>query len=189
MRKLWLVAKEQRKNELERLAAGDETAKGRVNVPGALAMETAAIKEGRVRCALLRFRVAEPTRLDSSYHARGATFEHLSWRWEVHLEEELCLSRAGKVPKNKGELVFGKDQTLTIKTWPPPASAPDTYGEKPPIWKSSENTWESEAKLLPTSKSPTTRHISCSCRQIHRKAHRHCSSRHAASDTSGSAPI
>ena len=71
MRKLWLVAKEQRKNELERLAAGDETAKGRVNVPGALAMETAAIKEGRVRCALLRFRVAEPTRLDSSYHARG----------------------------------------------------------------------------------------------------------------------
>ena len=46
LRKLWLVGREISRSELERLATGDESAKGKIHIQPAIAMEHEAIKRG-----------------------------------------------------------------------------------------------------------------------------------------------
>lgn len=118
-------------------------------------------KEGRVCCcALLGFRerpgLHALTQATKAMSGPGATFEHLPWEAFISLEEELRLSRAGKIPKQKGELVYlARTKGSPSKT----RLSPLTHTvRKPPIWKPSEDTWKSEANLLPTSKLPATKH-------------------------------
>ena len=46
LRKLWLVSHQISKSEVERLATGDESARGKIHVQAAIAMENEAVKRG-----------------------------------------------------------------------------------------------------------------------------------------------
>eukprot|EP00435_Cladocopium_sp_Y103_P062690 s206_g24.t1 len=117
LRKLWYLAKELCKAEVEKLAAGDDAARVKVGLPSSVAMETAAVGRGMARPVSDTERPAlfALTRLARSLVGPGASFEYVPWEAYLTLDEERRMERAGTMPKARGEVVMGSDKRLTLK--------------------------------------------------------------------------
>ena len=108
LRKLWFLAKELCKSELEKLASGEDSSKVRVGIAAATAMEEEAVQNGRPSLFCL-------TRLARSLVGPSASYEYIPWEAFVSMEEERRLERAGSMPKVKGEVVLTRDHKLSVK--------------------------------------------------------------------------
>lgn len=118
LRKLWLLAKEICKAEVESLASGDtEGSRTKVSISGALSMEQAAVNRGMPKPSsdVERPSLYALTKTMKAMVGPNASYEHLSWETFVTLDDESRLARAGKMPKTTNEVVLSKDQRLSIK--------------------------------------------------------------------------
>ena len=107
LRKLWLVGREISRSELERLATGDESAKGKIHIQSAIAMEHEAIKRGMPSPGsdVERPSLYCLTRAAKALVGPGATYEYVAWECFISMEEESVLVRANRMPKYNKELV------------------------------------------------------------------------------------
>ena len=117
LRKLWFLAKELCKSELERMASGDDSSKVKVGVAAATAMEEEAIGRGMPRPVTDAERPSLfcLTRLARSLVGPSASYEYVPWEAFVSMEEERKMERSGTMPKIKGEVVLSRDQKLSVK--------------------------------------------------------------------------
>ena len=109
LRKLWAMAREVCKAEIESLTTGDtETPRAKVGVANSLAMEATAIREGMPTPTSDAERPSLYTlsKVTKSLVPPGANYEHLSWENFISMEEEGVLTRQNKMPKNRPELVI-----------------------------------------------------------------------------------
>ena len=107
LRKLWLVSHEISKSEVERLATGDESARGKIHIQAAIAMENEAIKRGMPAPGS---DVERPSlyclaRAAKTLVGPGASYEYVAWECFISMEEEAVLARAERIPKYNKELV------------------------------------------------------------------------------------
>lgn len=116
LRKLWTLAHQVSKKEVEALAAGtDEDQKNKITMAMGQELEDEAVKAGglpppgsdRERPSLHTL-----GRLQANFGPNGA-FMHLSWEVYVDLEYEGRLRRQGKLPKDKTE-IYIKDDNLKM---------------------------------------------------------------------------
>ena len=108
LRKLWAMAKEVCKAEIESLTTGDsEAPRAKVGVANSLAMETSAVDNGMPSPASDAERPSLYTlgKVTKSLVPPGATYEHLSWEHFLSMEEEGVLTRQNKMPKSRPEVV------------------------------------------------------------------------------------
>ena len=117
LRKLWFLAKELCKSELERLASGEDASKLKVSVAAATAMEEEAVGRGMPQpiSDAERPSLFCLTRLARSLVGPAASYEHVPWEAFISMEEERRMERAGTLPKLKNEVVLSKDQKLSLK--------------------------------------------------------------------------
>ena len=117
LRKLWFLAKELCKSELEKLASGEDSSKVRVGIAAATAMEEEAVQNGMPQPVSDAERPSLfcLTRLARSLVGPSASYEYIPWEAFVSMEEERRLERAGSMPKVKGEVVLTRDHKLSVK--------------------------------------------------------------------------
>eukprot|EP00435_Cladocopium_sp_Y103_P068081 s364_g31.t1 len=117
LRKLWLVGKEICKAELERLAHGDESNKGKVNIQAHLTMEDQAVQRGMPAPGsdVERPSLFALNKVAKAMTGPSASYEHQPWEIYINLDEESVLGRAGKLPKTNKELVMTADKRLSLK--------------------------------------------------------------------------
>ena len=116
LRKLWNLGRELAKEELTKLASGEESSKAKVGAAASAAMETAALERGMPKPTSDSER---PSHYSLTKVARAMTgptpsYEYIVWEAFISLDEERRLDRAGLLPKPKGEVVLGKDQKLAV---------------------------------------------------------------------------
>lgn len=107
IRKLWSYSKEVCKAELEQLATADGGSKQKTSMAVASAMEEKAISK------LMPAPISDAdrpslfalTKATQALVGPNANFEHLQWECFISAAEEGKLVRAGKMPKNRAELV------------------------------------------------------------------------------------
>ena len=117
LRKLWAMAREVCKAEIESLTAGDsEAPRAKVGVANSLAMESAAVGMGMPSPSSDAERPSLYTlsKVIKSLVPPGATYEHLSWENFISMEEEGILTRQNKMPKSRPEVVVS-DSKLAVK--------------------------------------------------------------------------
>ena len=117
LRKLWAMAREVCKAEIESLTTGDtEAPRSKVGVANSLAMETAAIGAGMPTPSSDAERPSLYTlsKVIKSLVPPGATYEHLSWENFISMEEEGILTRQNKMPKSRPEVVVANSK-LAVK--------------------------------------------------------------------------
>ena len=112
LRKLWQVGKEISKAEVERLATGDESSKGRVQIQSAMAMEEASVRRGMPQPGsdVERPSLFCLTKVSKALLGPGASFEYIQWENYITMEEEQVLTRAGKMPRPNKEFVLRGDE-------------------------------------------------------------------------------
>ena len=115
-RKLWNLSLQIAKKELEALASPEEQSGRKVSMTMAQEMETRAIQEGmpiplsdKERPSLIAL-----TKVNQAYGPSG-TFTYLTWESYLDREQEGRLRRAGKLPKDRQELVY-QDNKVTVKS-------------------------------------------------------------------------
>ena len=121
LRKLWSLAKEVCKAELEQLASGDpDSSRQKVGVANSLAMEASAIENGMVQPGSDSDRPSlfTLTRVTKALVPPGATYEHLAWEVYISMEEEGRLVRSNQMPKNRPEVVVSSDKKLSLNEGP-----------------------------------------------------------------------
>ena len=118
LRKLWTLATQVSKRNLERMAGDDGETKAKITAryEPRVATEDKAVKDGmppptsdRERPSLLIL-----TKVQNSFCPGGA-FQHLAWESFVNMECESRLRRAGHLPKDKKELILD-DKKLTLNS-------------------------------------------------------------------------
>ena len=117
LRKLWSLAKEVCKAELEQLASGDaDSSRQKVGVANSLAMEADAIAKGMAQPSTDADRPSlfTLTKVTKALVPPGATYEHLVWENYISMEEEGRLGRLNQMPKNRPELVVSSDKKLSL---------------------------------------------------------------------------
>ena len=114
-RKLWNLSLQVAKKELESLASPEEQTGRKVSLTMSQEMETRAVGEGmpaplsdKERPSLLAL-----TKVNQAYGPSG-TFIYLTWETFLDREQEGRLRRAGKLPRDRQELVY-HDNKLTVK--------------------------------------------------------------------------
>ena len=117
IRKLWSYSKEVCKAELEQLASSDGNKQQKTSMAVASAMEEKAISKGMTppisdaeRPSLFAL-----TKATHALVGPNATFEHIPWESFISAAEEGKLIRAGKMPKNKAELVLSRGDQLSVR--------------------------------------------------------------------------
>ena len=117
LRKLWSLGRELAKNELEKLAEGGDSSKVKVGVAASVAMESAAVERGMPRPTSDSERPSHfaLTKVARSLVGPGSSFEYIPWEVFLTLDEERRMERAGTLPKQRGEVVLGKDDKLAVK--------------------------------------------------------------------------
>eukprot|EP00435_Cladocopium_sp_Y103_P019421 s1582_g4.t1 len=131
LRKLWLVGKEICKAELERLAHGDESNKGKVNIQAHLTMEDQAVQRGMPAPGsdVERPSLYALNRVAKAMTGPSASYEHQPWEIYINLDEESVLGRAGKLPKINKELVMTTDKKLSLKEGEEQDACPGTHAD------------------------------------------------------------
>ena len=117
VRKLWAMAREVAKSEIEK-------PKAKVDLSSAVAMEKSAVGNGMPAPAsdTERPSLFTLTKVSKVLVPPGASYEHLAWENYISMEDEGILARSGKLPKGKPEITV-KDDQLKVKdseTLPPP---------------------------------------------------------------------
>ena len=127
LRKLWSLAKEVCKAELEQLASGDaDSSRQKVGVANSLAMEADAIAKGMVQPGSDADRPSlfTLTKVTKALVPPGATYEHLVWETYISMEEEGRLVRMNQMPKSRPEVVVSSDKKLSLNESPGEALPP-----------------------------------------------------------------
>ena len=116
VRKLWLLSKEMCRVELEKLASGEDSSRSKLKLSSHVAMEERATSKGMPPPAsdTERPSLYAINHMVKNYQGPGAAYEYLSWEIFLTLDEEGRLSRAGKLPKTKTEVVLSKDSRLAL---------------------------------------------------------------------------
>ena len=117
IRKLWSYSKEVCKAELEQLATADGGSKQKTSMAVASAMEEKAISK------LMPAPISDAdrpslfalTKATQALVGPNANFEHLQWECFISAAQEGKLVRAGKMPKNRAELVLSKGDKLSVR--------------------------------------------------------------------------
>ena len=111
LRKLWQVGKEISKAEVERLATGDESSRGKIQIQTALAMESASVKRGMPRPGsdVERPSLFCLTKTAKALIGPNASYTYIQWENYISMEEESVLIRANKMPKDSKEVVISGD--------------------------------------------------------------------------------
>ena len=126
LRKLWAMAREVCKAEIESLTTGDtEAPRAKVGVANSLAMENTAVSNGMPAPSSDAERPSLYTlgKVTRSLVPPGATYEHLSWEHYLSMEEEGVLTRQNKMPKSRPEVVVSNAK-LAVKEKTDDASPP-----------------------------------------------------------------
>ena len=112
LRKLWYMASQVAKKELEALVAGtDESTPTKMNAVLSLELEEKAILGGMPTPGSDRERPSLHTlgKVQGNFGS-GGHFQHISWESYVDAETEGRLRREGKLPRDKTELVLREDK-------------------------------------------------------------------------------
>ena len=106
LRKLWGLATQIAKKQLERLAGDDSETKVKVTLSLSQEMEDRAVAAGMPDPHSDRERPSLHTlsKVQSTF-GTGGSFQHIPWESFVSMEVESRLRRAGKLPRDKRELV------------------------------------------------------------------------------------
>ena len=106
VRKLWNLSIQVSKRQMERMAGEDPDVKSKVTLTTAQELEDKAVATGMPAPVSDRDRPSlhTLTRVQAAF-GPGGTFQHLPWEAYVNMEQESKLRRAGKMPKDKKELV------------------------------------------------------------------------------------
>ena len=118
IRKLWNLSIQVSKRQMERMAGEDPDAKSKVTLTMAQEMEDKGVATGMPAPTSDRDRPSLHTlsRVQAAF-GPGGSFQHLQWEAYVSMEHESKLRRAGKIPKDKKELVVDdKKISLTSST-------------------------------------------------------------------------
>lgn len=116
LRKLWHMAAQVAKKELESLASGqDESSTPKMNSVLSNELETKAVDSGMPTPASDKERPSLHTlgKVQANF-SQGGQFQHLSWESFVDAELESRLKRSGKLPRDRTELVF-KDDKVSLR--------------------------------------------------------------------------
>lgn len=127
LRKLWGLATQVAKKELEAMAAGqEEPTSSKVTMVLSQELEDKAVKAGLPRPLSDRERPAlhTLTKVQSNF-AQGGQYLHLAWEVFIDQEVEGRLRRAGMLPKDKAEVVFRDSKLLVKSREPDPLSTAD----------------------------------------------------------------
>eukprot|EP00435_Cladocopium_sp_Y103_P061453 s489_g23.t1 len=116
LRKLWGLSTQAAKRQLERLAGDDGESKSKVTLATAQELEDKAVQQGMPEPKSDRERPSLHTlsKVQSVLGPSG-TFQHLAWESYVSMEVEARLRRAGKLPKDKKEVILDEDK-LKLKS-------------------------------------------------------------------------
>ena len=115
LRKLWGLSTQVAKRQLERLAGEEGEGKTKITLAHAQELEDKAVETGMPEATSDRERPSlhTLTKVQMTFMPSG-TFQHLAWESYVSMEVESRLRRAGKLPKDKKELVVdGKSLKMT----------------------------------------------------------------------------
>ena len=115
LRKLWGLSTQVAKRHLERLAGEEGEGKTKITLAHAQELEDKAVETGMPEATSDRERPSlhTLTKVQATFMPNG-TFQHLAWESYVSMEVEARLRRAGKLPKDKRELVVdGKSLKMT----------------------------------------------------------------------------
>ena len=106
LRKLWALAAQVAKKQIERLAGDDGEKRVKVTLTLSQEMEDAAINSGMPEPSSDKERPSLHTlsKVQNTF-GPGGSFQHLPWESFVNMEVENQLRRAGKIPKDKKEIV------------------------------------------------------------------------------------
>ena len=127
LRKLWGLAAQVAKKELEAMATGHEDqASAKVTMVLSQELEDKAVKAGLPRPLSDRERPAlhTLTKVRSNF-AQGGQYLHLAWEVYIDQEVEGRLRRAGKLPRDKAEVVFRDSKIVVKDREPDPLSTAD----------------------------------------------------------------
>ena len=119
LRKLWSFSQQLAKSDLETLASAgtDGEPKQRVLTPASIELEQLAIQSGMPRPMSDRERPSlfTLTKVRQTMDPTGGVFLHIEWESYVCLEGESKLSREGKLPKSRPEVVLSDGKGLTVQ--------------------------------------------------------------------------
>ena len=106
LRKLWALAAQVAKKQIERLAGDDGEKRVKVTLTLSQEMEDAAINSEMPEPSSDKERPSLHTlsKVQNTF-GPGGSFQHLPWESFVNMEVENQLRRAGKIPKDKKEIV------------------------------------------------------------------------------------
>ena len=107
LRKLWTMASTASKKAMERLVSGEEDSKQKITITMAQELEDKAIEQGMPAPGSDKERPSlhALSRVQSNFGPNG-NFAHLPWECYMNMEVEGQLRRAGKLPKDKREIVL-----------------------------------------------------------------------------------
>ena len=116
LRKLWSLATQVSKRNLERMAGDDGEIKSKITVAMSQELEDKAVNSGMPPPSSDRDRPSlfTLTKVQNNFCPGGA-YQHLGWESFVNLECEARLRRAGKLPKDRKELILD-DKKLILDT-------------------------------------------------------------------------
>ena len=116
LRKLWTLATQVSKRNLERMAGDDGETQTKVTVAISQELEDKAVNNAMPPPASDRERPSlfTLTKAQNNFCPGGA-FQHLPWESFVNMECESRLRRAGKLPKDKKELILD-DKKITLNS-------------------------------------------------------------------------
>ena len=126
IRKLWSLSIQVSKRQMERMAGEDGDLKSKVTLTTAQELEDKAVDSGLPVPASDRDRPSLHTLTKvQSVFGPGGSFQHLPWEAYVSMEHEGKLRRAGKIPRDKKELVL-EDKRLSLSSASDGAELPET---------------------------------------------------------------
>ncbi len=126
IRKLWNLSIQVSKRQMERMAGEDGDLKSKVTLTTAQELEDKAVDTGLPVPASDRDRPSLHTLTKvQSVFGPGGNFQHLCWEAYVSMEHEGKLRRAGKIPRDKKELVLD-DKKLSLSSASDGAELPET---------------------------------------------------------------
>lgn len=116
LRKLWTLSSQASKKKMERLAGEDSEMRTKVTLTLAQELEDRAIEAGmpppindRERPSLHTL-----TKVQGTF-GPGGSYQHISWEAYINMDTENRLHRAGKLPKDKKEVIVG-DEKLELRS-------------------------------------------------------------------------
>jgi hypothetical protein len=116
LRKLWTLSSQASKKKMERLAGEDSEMRTKVTLTLAQELEDRAIEAGmpppindRERPSLHTL-----TKVQGTF-GPGGSYQHISWEAYINMDTENRLRRAGKLPKDKKEVIVG-DEKLELRS-------------------------------------------------------------------------